>query len=61
MEKKKSSYETQTVRKTFKGNSEQKRTLYIRPISGGLEDQSWNVVESCMYVPTLIHLMTRDS
>lgn len=60
--KKKSSYETQTVRKTLKGDSKQKRTLYIRPIfflRGGSEGESWNALES--YVRTLIHLMTRDS
>jgi len=60
---KKISYETQTVRKTLKGDSKQKRTLYIRPVlgGGGSEGQSWNVLESCVYVGTLIHLMTPDS
>lgn len=61
MEKKKSSYETQTVRKTFKGDSEQKGTLYIRPNFGGSEVQGWNVLGSCVYVRTLIHLTTSDS
>jgi len=36
MEKKKnSSCETQTVQKTLKGDSKQKRTLYIKPVLGG--------------------------
>jgi hypothetical protein len=37
MEKKKSSYETQTVRKTLKGDSEQKDTAYKTHFGGALK------------------------